>query len=114
MRKYKVGDIVLVKSPAGDCIPNIHVRLLERVVVKERKGKLVGFRKSMDWPGYAGWNAEIVYQKEADILRKEWCIPFQRPGDKTFVYDSSIVKKPRNPSSGGSSKRKPRRRIVRK
>ena len=95
MKDYKVGDIVLVKSVAGDCIPKIHVRLKERVVVKPTKGKLVGIRMSMDWPGYSGWHAEIVYQEEADNLRKNFSIPFSGPGDETFVYDSSIIKKSR-------------------
>ena len=93
--KYKVGDIVLVRSPAGDCIPRIHVRLLQRVVVKPTKGKFVGLKRSMDWPGYSGWEAEIVYQDEADLLRKTWSIPFKGPGDSTFVYDSCIIKKRR-------------------
>lgn len=93
--RYKVGDIVLVKSCAGECIPNIHVILKKRIVILPRPGKLSGFRKSMDWPGYSGWDAEIVYQEEADLLRKEWSIPFSGPGDITFVYDSSIIKKPR-------------------
>ena len=93
--RYKVGDIVLVKSCAGDVIPKIHVRLIERVVVKPTPPKRVGFKMSMDWPGYSGWNAEIVYQNEADTLRKEWSIPLAGPGDKTFVYDDCIIKKPR-------------------
>ena len=29
--KYKVGDIVLVKSSAGPAIPNIHVKLLQKI-----------------------------------------------------------------------------------
>ena len=93
--RYKAGDIVLVKSRAGDVIPKIHVRLIERVIVKPTPPKRVGFKMSMDWPGYSGWNAEIVYQKEADILRKDWSIPLAGPGDKTFVYDDCIIKKPR-------------------
>jgi len=95
MANYKVGDIVLVKSIAGDCIPNIHVKLTKRIIVKPTKGKRVGMRMTMDWPGYSGWEAEVVYQDEIDILRKKWSIPFEKPGDKTFVYDSSIIKKPR-------------------
>ena len=110
--KYKVGDIVLVKSPAGDCIPHVHVRLTSRVIVKERKGKMVGIRRSMDWPGYSGWESEIVYQEEADRLRKEWSIPLQQ-GDNTFVHDADIVKKPRNPEPNIKSKARNRRRIVR-
>ena len=99
MKKYKKGDIVLVKSVAGDAIPNIHVRLLERVVVKSTPGRRSGFKTSMDWPGYSGWEAEIIYQEEADVLRKEWSIPFDGPGDTTFVYDYCIIKKPRKPRS---------------
>ena len=109
MPNYKKGDIVLVKSIAGDVIPKIHVRLIERIVVKPTKGKRVGFRTSMDWPGYSGWEAEIVYQEEADTLRKKWSIPFEGPGDRTFVYDSCIVKKPREPNRKDGK----RRRIVR-
>ena len=93
---YKVGDIVLVKSPAGDSIPKIHVRLLKRVIVKGTPPKRIGFKMSMDWPGYSGWDAEVVFQEEADLLRRECSIPFLGPGDRTFVYDSCILKKPRN------------------
>ena len=93
--RYKIGDIVLVKSCAGDEIPNIHVRLKERVIVKKTEPKIVGFKKSMGWPGYSGWESEIVYQEEADILRREWSIPFVGPGDETFVFDDCIIKKPR-------------------
>tara|TARA_Y100000034_G_scaffold134789_1_gene204276 strand:- start:376 stop:726 length:351 start_codon:yes stop_codon:yes gene_type:complete len=112
MAKYKVGDVVLVKSVAGDCIPKIHVRLVKRVVVKPQKGHRVGLRRTMDWPGYSGWDAEIVYQDEADRLRKEWSIPFEGPGDKTFVYDNCIIKKPRKKREITETKGK--RIIVRK
>ena len=63
-KNYKPGDIVLVSSPAGDVIPKVHVKLKKRIIVKERKGRLVGFKKSMDWPGYSGWEATLVYQDE--------------------------------------------------
>jgi len=92
---YKVGDVVLVKSPAGDCIPKIHVRLVKRVVVLGKKSTGTGFKKTMDWPGYSGWEAELVEQDEADLLRKTWSIPFTGPGDSTFVYDWCIIKKRR-------------------
>ena len=95
MPTYKPGDIVLVASPAGDCIPNVHVRLKKKIVVKPTKGKRVGLRMTMDWPGYTGWEAEMVYQDEIDMLRKEWNIPFKSPGDGTFVYERLIIKKPR-------------------
>jgi hypothetical protein len=113
MSRYKTGDIVLIRSIAGDSIPNIHVKLIERVIVKPTKGKSNGFRRTMDWPGYSGWTAEIVFQEEADVLRKDWGIPFDGPGDETFVYDEFIIKKPRNPIPEKPTKRK-RRRIVRK
>ena len=115
MSRYKVGDIVLVKSPAGDIIPNIHVKLTSRIIVKPQQGKIVGIRRTMDWPGYSGWEAEVVYQEEADILRREWSIPFSGPGDKTFVYDDNIVKKPRKINQlHKNGKKSGRRRIVRK
>ena len=92
--RYKPGDIVLVKSPAGDCIPRIHVKLLKRVVVKPRPGKKIGIRTSIDWPGYAGWEATPVFQEEIDVLRKVWSIPFTTPGkDETWVYEENIIKK---------------------
>ena len=115
MSRYKVGDIVLVKSPAGDVIPKIHVRLTKRVIVKPTPGKRVGIRTTMDWPGYSGWYAEIVYQEEADTLRKVWSIPFSGPGDETFVYDRNIIKKPRRPNQKiQNDEKRSRRRIVRK
>lgn len=104
----KTGDIVLVKSPAGDAIPQIHVKLIKRVTVKPRKGNTV------DWPGYSGWEAEIVFKLEAQRLKKEWCIPFENAGDKTFVYDSCIVKKPRNPAPNVVSNKRKKRRTVKK
>jgi len=82
-RKYKVGDIVLIQSMSGEAIPQFHVRLLERYI-KKPEG---------NWTGYKGWRAEMVYQSEVDLLRKKWCIPFKSPGDKTWVYDSEIIKK---------------------
>ncbi len=117
--RYKSGDIVLVKSPAGDCIPNIHVKLLKRIIVKETKGRQVGIRKTMDWPEYSGWEATPVFKEECDILRKEWSIPFTNPGnDITFVYDSNIIKKPRNPkikeTVDNKNKKRQKRRYVRK
>ena len=85
---YQKNDIVLVKSVAGDEIPRIHVRLLEREVVAPRKGNRI------DWPGYSGWIATPIYQKEIKILKKEWSIPFTKANkDLTFVCDDDIIKK---------------------
>jgi hypothetical protein len=113
--KYKVGDIVLVSSPAGEIIPNIHVRLLKRIEVKPSKGN------KMDWPGYSGWEATPVFQEEIDDLRKKWNIPLAKPEeDITFVYDESIVKKPRNPQpiyekvSAGVRRRRRSNKVERK
>ena len=90
--KYKVNDIVLVSSPAGDDITKIHVRLLKRCVVKPSKGR------TMDRPGYSGWEATPIFQQEIDTIRKEWSIPFTTPDEHiTFVLDENIIKKPRNP-----------------
>lgn len=86
--QYKEEDIVLVKSCAGPKIPPIHVRLLEREVVTPRKGN------RNDWPGYSGWHATPIYQKEIDVLKKEWSIPLKKANkDLTFVYDDDIIKK---------------------
>lgn len=121
-RGFKPGDIVLTRSPAGKAIPDIHVRLVEKVVVNPTKGKYVGIRKTMDWPGYTGWEAEIVYQSEADMLRKDWSIPYSGPGDEVFVFEENIIKrvlklKQENTETKASpdskNKRKGRRRIVR-
>ena len=109
--RYKVGDIVLVSSPAGKVIPNIHVKLLKRIEVKPSKGN------RMDWPGYSGWEATPVYLEEIKLLKKEWSIPFTEPEkDITFVYDKNIVKKPRKPApkSERVSKNVRRRRRSRK
>jgi hypothetical protein len=78
----------LVKSRAGKVIPNIHVRLLKRVEIEPRKGN------KFDWAGFKGWDATPIYQKEIEILRKEWSIPFKKANkDLTFVYDDDIIKK---------------------
>jgi hypothetical protein len=85
---YKKGDIVLVRSIGGDTIPKIHVELIEQKIVKPQKGK------TMDWPGYIGWKCVLTKPEEADILRKEWSIPFRFPDDiETFVLEENIIKK---------------------
>ena len=113
MKKYKVGDIVLIKSVAGDIIPKIHVRLVERVVVKGTPEKIVGFKKIPGQPGYSGWDAVIVYQSEAELLRKKWSIPFQGPGDSTFVYDDCIIKRSTLKENVNVKKAKRRKKVER-
>ena len=85
--KFNVGDIVLCKSTAGDAIPSIHVKLLNRRHVKGSKGNTI------DWPEYIVWDAELVYPREAKMLKKEWSIPFSFPDNiETVVFESSIIK----------------------
>ena len=82
LMKYKVGDIVLVRSSAGEVIPKFHVKLVERIVRKPPKD-----------PSYVIWRAHLTRQREADILRKEWQIPFKFPNEvETFVYETNIIK----------------------
>ena len=92
--RYKIGDIVLAKSIAGDAILPHHHRLVKRIVVKPQKGKRVGFKTSMDWPGYSGWETVLVSAEEVEYLRKVWSIPFTEPEkESTFVYDHCILKR---------------------
>lgn len=91
--KYKPGDIVLAKSPAGDCIPAVHVRLIERTYVPERKDPPFHRGSSVATPEYATWSSVLVRKEDADLLRKEWGIPFKFPNDiKTCTFERCIVK----------------------
>ena len=95
LMKYKVGDIVLVRSSAGKAIPKFHVKLVERIVRKPPKD-----------PSYVIWRAHLTRKREADILRKEWQIPFKFPNDiETLVLEMNIIRKERT-----TKKRKTRRR----
>ena len=96
LMKYKVGDIVLVRSSAGEAIPRFHVKLVERIV-----------RKPPNDPNYIIWRAHLTRQREADILRKEWQIPFKFPNDiETLVLETNIIRKERN-----TNKRNKKRRV---
>ena len=93
LMKYKVGDIVLVKSSAGKSIPRFHVKLIERTVRSPPKD-----------PDYTIWRCHLTRQSEADILRKEWQIPFKFPNDiETFVLDTN--RKERSVKKRKSSRR---------
>tara|TARA_R100000008_G_scaffold77697_1_gene58240 strand:+ start:32 stop:331 length:300 start_codon:yes stop_codon:yes gene_type:complete len=82
LMKYKVGDIVLVKSSAGSAIPNFHVKLLQKIK-----------RNTSFDPVYIVWKARLTKRKEVDILRKQWQIPFKFPNEvETFVYETNIIK----------------------
>ena len=76
--KYKAGDIVLVESFAG---PKVRVRLKERIL------------KPKDFWGADGWNAQIIYKKDVDVLRQNG-VPYKK-GDKplVFVFDWQLIKK---------------------
>tara|TARA_R110002020_G_scaffold181520_1_gene376558 strand:+ start:2235 stop:2528 length:294 start_codon:yes stop_codon:yes gene_type:complete len=84
--RYKVGDIVLVRSGAGPGIPRFHVKLIERIKRKPAKD-----------PEYIIWRSHLTKPREADILRKEWHIQFEFPDQiETFVYETDIIKKVKN------------------
>lgn len=86
--KYKINDIVLVKSRRSPAMEPVHVKLIKKVVVKRGKGS------QEDWPGYTGWHAILTKKKEVEILRKRWCIPYSYPDDiETFIYEEEIIKK---------------------
>jgi hypothetical protein len=85
LMKYKVGDIVLVRTGASEAIPRFHVKLIERIVRNPPKD-----------PSYVIWRAHLTRQREATILRKEWHIPFKFPNDiETFVLEMNIIRKER-------------------
>ena len=85
LMKYKVGDIVLVKSSAGKAIPRFHVKLIERIIRNPPKDS-----------SYIIWRTHLTRHQEADILRKEWQIPFKFPNDiETLVLDVNIIRNER-------------------
>ena len=95
LMKYKVGDIVLVRSSAGEAIPRFHVKLVERIVRKPPKD-----------PSYIIWRAHLTRQREADILRKEWQIAFKFPNDiETLILEMNIIRKERNIKKRNSRRR---------
>ena len=78
--KYKVGDVVLVESFAG---PRVWVRLKERIL------------KPKDFWGADGWNAQLIYKKEVDILRKNG-VPYKKDSKPVvFVFDWQMTKRKR-------------------
>jgi len=82
---YKVGDIVLVKSCAGEAIPRFHVKLLERIIRNPPKD-----------PSYVIWRTHLTREREATILRKEWHIAFQFPDNiETLILETNIIRKER-------------------
>jgi len=81
-KKFQVGDLVLIKSGAGDVIPPFHVKLIERIERNPPKD-----------PKYVMWRAHLTKRKEAAKLRKEWHISFKFPDEiETFVCETNIIK----------------------
>lgn len=79
-KQYQRNDRVLVKSFAG---PNVCVVLKRRHIVAETEHKL----------GVDGWHAQIVCQKEVEILRKHG-VPYKKgEKPKVWVFDHQIIKK---------------------
>jgi len=78
--KYKVGDVVLVDSFAG---PKVRVRLKERLL------------KPKDFWGADGWNAQLIYKKEVNSLRKNG-VPYKKDSKPVvFVFDWQMIKRKR-------------------
>jgi hypothetical protein len=78
--KYKVGDIVLVESFAG---PRVHVKLKKRV-----------FKLKKGW-GADGWDAQLMYKKDVDNLRKNG-VPYKKDTKPVvFVFDWQMIKRKR-------------------
>jgi len=78
--KYKVGDVVLVESFAG---PEVWVKLKKRIL------------KPKDFWGANGWDAQMIYKKDVNSLRKNG-VPYQKDSKPVvFVFDWQIIKKKR-------------------
>ena len=76
---YKVGDIVMIKSCAGDAIPAVEARLIKKIESKE---------------GWIGWECDLTQKNDADMLRKKWSIPYKFPDQiRTFAFEDNIIKK---------------------
>jgi hypothetical protein len=77
---YRKNDKVLVSSFAG---PEVCVILKERYIAHESEHKL----------GVDGWQAQLIYKKDVDKLRK--CgVPYKKgEKPKVWVFDWQIIKK---------------------
>jgi hypothetical protein len=76
--KYKINDIVFVKSFAG---PNVFVRLKKRTL-----------KQKNIWSA-DGWEANIIYKKDINQLIKSG-VPYKRGKQpRVFVFDWQIIKK---------------------
>tara|TARA_R110002020_G_scaffold401953_4_gene612128 strand:+ start:609 stop:848 length:240 start_codon:yes stop_codon:yes gene_type:complete len=76
--KYKIDNIVLVESFAG---PKVWVKLKKRIL------------KPKDGYGANGWDAQIIYKKDVDKLRRSG-VPYEKNIKPTgFVFDWQIIKR---------------------
>jgi hypothetical protein len=76
--KYKVGDMVLVESFAG---PQVRTKLKKRIL-KPKNG----------W-GADGWDAQVIYEKDVNALRK-FGVPYEKDEKPiVFVFDWQLIKK---------------------
>ena len=76
--KYKVDDIVLIKTFAG---PKVWVKLKERIL------------KPKDGYGADGWTTQMIYKKDVDNLRRSG-VPLERNTKPTgFVFDWQLIKR---------------------
>ena len=74
----KVEDVVLIKTFAG---PKVYVRLKKRIL------------KPKDFWGADGWDAQIIYKKDVDKLRKSGVPYKEKEKPIVFVFDWEIIKK---------------------
>ena len=72
----KKGDIVLVETFAG---VDVHVVLKEHCSYPTQQKQVA----------YAGWRTELVYEEDAEALRKNGCPT--KIGDESWVYDWQII-----------------------
>jgi len=80
--KYKVNDIVLVKSIAG---PNVHVKLIKRPDVHVRLIKRI--------EKHQRWDAVLINEEDIKALRKAG-VPYPKKDTKeVWVFDEEIIKK---------------------
>mgnify|MGYP003650631885 FL=1 len=76
--KYKIDNIVLVESFAG---PKVWVKLKKRIL------------KPKDGYGANGWDAQIIYKKDVDKLRRSG-VPYEKNIKPIgFVFDWQIIKR---------------------
>ena len=83
---YRPNDIIRARFNHIKDMKPVKLKLIKRIEVKERKGNRI------DWPGYIGWDAELINRKEIEYLRKRYSIPFKYPKDTvTFIYEDEII-----------------------